>query len=441
MAVISNNFEGGTDGVAVSAANSGGASGTAFDSPWGTGFTFSAADATQGSMGASVGTSLFGAGQWTLSSVSHVAVKMKFKAKATPTADTFLIRLHNSGGTRIFSVHINGAAKIRVDDASGTTGVFTFANAITSGTVYRLEAYVVCGSTNSNGTIKVGYYLGNSTSPVESVYLNTAANVGTGATLTSLIMGKYNNAVEAYGFDEFAYDTAATDLIGIPAGSPPTVSTPANQNVSASAPATVSVTASSGSGTITGYAWTYVYPASGGPTLTGASTNSISFTTGSAGALYQLQCVVTDSNSLTTTVTTEVRVPTTGTATFLPGSPAALTGSWSNVGGASTPGDAVSDNSDTTYTESAALSASAVSERFRYQPMAARSALDLPQKFAQDTSGTTTIKFRLFEGATQRQEWTQAITTTPTTYTFTVTSPGAITDWGNLYGELVATAP
>lgn len=443
MTVVSNNFEGGTDGVAISTANSGGASGTAFDAPYSTGFTYSAADATQGSMGASVaGSGATGGGQWNLASVAHVAAKMKFKAKATPSSDTHLMRLQNASATRLFSIHITGTTqKIRVDDASGTTGVFTFANALTAGTYYRLEAYLVCGSTTSNGTIKVGYYLGNSTTPVESVYLNTAANVGTATTFTTLIMGKYSGTAEAYGFDEFAYDVSASDLIGVGSTTPPTVSTPANQNVSAASTVTASVTASSSSGVITGYAWSYVYPASGGPTLTGATTNTVSFTAGSAGALYLLQCVVTDSNSVTTTVTTEVRVPTSGTATTLPGAAAATVGTWSNVGGGATAGDALADGSDTTYVESAALSATETSIRDRVQPITARSSLNLTIREQQDTGGTTTSKVRLYEGATLRQTWTLTITTAWADYPLTLTTPAAITDWGNLYLEFAATSP
>jgi len=48
---------------------------------------------------------------------------------------------------------------------------------------------------------------------------------------------------------------------------------------------------------------------------------------------------------------------------------------------------------------------------------------------------------RLFEGTTQRQQWTQAITTAFNDYALSLTSPGAVTDWGNLYLEAAATSP
>jgi hypothetical protein len=440
MTTYSNNFDGGTDGIGVSVANSGGASGTAPTTVFGTGLLFEADAAFQGGMGARVAAGSYGALQYTISCTA-LAVKMYFKVSATPaTSDLYLSRVH-TGGTRLFSVHANTAGKLRVSDASGTTGVFTAASALVADTWYRLEYYITAGASNTTGSIKFAYYLGNSTTPVETVYTNNAANVGTAQTFTSLYMGKYSASGETVDLDAFSFNDAATDLIGVAAGAPPTVTTPAIQNVSASSAVVVSLSASSGSGTIASYAWSYVFPTSGGPALSGANTNSVSFTSGVAGSLYVLQCVVTDSNGLSTTVTTEVRVPTTGDAIPVPAPYSASVGTWANVGGAANGGSALGDSSDTTYIESPALSASAVSSRYRLQPMSARSALTLTARLAQDTSGTTTVKVRLYEGNTMRQEWTQAVTTSFTDYPFVVTTPANITDWGNLYLEFVGTAP
>jgi hypothetical protein len=440
MTSYSNNFEGGTDGVAVSAGNSGGGSGNAFSAVFGTGLTFEDTAAYQGTMGARVAGGSFGAAQVNLSATA-VAAQIYFRTGATPVSnDIHVIRLH-AGGTRLFSVHTNTAGKLRVSDATGTTGVTTFPTALSANTWYRLEVYVVAGTTTSNGTIKAAYYLGNSTTPVDTLYSNTAANVGTAQTFTILYMGKYSTGTEQFDFDAFSWNDAATDFIGVSAGAPPTVSTPATQNVATGANVSVSLTASSSSSTIASYAWSYVFPSSGGPTLTGTNTNMVSFTAGAAGSLYVLQCVVTDANSLSTTVTTEVRVPTAGDAVTLPMPYSTSVGTWANVGGAANGGSAVGDSSDATYIESPALSSSAVSSRYRLQPMTARSSLILTARLAQDTSGATTVKVRLFEGSTQRQEWTQAITTSFVDYPLTVTTPGAITDWGNLYLEFVATAP
>lgn len=446
VTVFTNNFEGGTDGIAISNANSGGASGTAFTTTaGGAGFKYSAADAYQGSMGAQTAAGVAGAGRVDFGAgITHVAVSMKLNMKTLNTSDTHFIRIHKSDGTRIASLHTpapgTSSGKIRVDDSTGTTGIFTFPTAFTATQVYKVEAYFECGSTTSNGKIHVAYYIGSTLQ--DSVYTNDAVNLGAGLNIGQLVMGKYSTTSEAWGFDDFRWSTDATDIGQLSSNTPPTVSTPAIQNVAPATPVTVSVTASGNAGaSISSYAWSLTYPSSGGPTLSGTTTNTVTFTSGSAGDLYQLQCVVTDSNSSTTTVTTEVRVPTSGDATVLPGSAAANVGTWANVGGAATPGQAMSDSSDTTYTESAVLGASEVSERFRLQPMTARSTFNLTVRLETDTSGSTSPKVRLFEGTTQRQQWSQAVTTAWGDYVLTLTSPGAITDWGNLYVEFAATSP
>jgi hypothetical protein len=442
MTRLTNNFDGGADGVAISVANSGGASGTPFTAMFGTGMLYEADAAFQGGMGARTAAGSIGAAQIGVST-TQLAGKMYFKVSAIPTSnDMYLARVH-AGATRLFSVHSNAAGKLRVSDASGTTGVFTATNALAPDTWYRLEFAVVAGASNTTGSIKFAYYLGNGTTP-EGTYTTAAANVGTAQTFTNLYMGKYSTSAETFDFDAFTWDDATSDLIGLSAGTPPNVSTPAVQNVGAGAVATISVTASSSGSSIASYAWSFTYSSAGGafPTLTGATTSSASFTTsGTPGQLYLLQCVVTDADGLTTTVAAEVRVPTTGDAAPLIGASSAAVGTWSNVGSASTAGHALSDALDTTYLESPSLSASAVSSRYRLQPMTSRSALTVNVRLSQDTAGSTTIKVRLYEGNTMRQEWTQAITTSFVDYPFTVTTPANITDWGNLYLEFVGTAP
>lgn len=218
----------------------------------------------------------------------------------------------------------------------------------------------------------------------------------------------------------------------------PTVTLSANQNVSAAATVNLTATAEDIDGTIASYAWTFDYPTSGAPTLTGGSTATPSFTAGSAGALYVLRCTVTDNTGATGTATTEVRVPVGG-GTAARNLPVAGTtvGTWTNVGGASSNGAALADESDTTYLESGETSSTEQSIRIRVQPSGTRASATVACRLGTD-AGTATAKVRLYEGNTLRQEWTQAVTTTTTNYTFTVTTPGNVTDWGNLFLEIAA---
>ncbi len=449
MAVHGNSAEGGTDGVAVSVANSGGASGDAFSNVFGTGFTYSAADAMKGTMGWKVAANAFGAGEYDLPNVTQLAFQIRIKQKALATSDCHFIRVANSG-TRIFSLHIvapgTQASRVRIDDATGTAGVYTFPTtpAHDNSQYYRIEGFIVLGSATNNGRIKVGIFAGESTTPFDTIYDVSNANLGAGLTANQLYGGKYSQTAEEYAFDGFYYDTAATDFIGIAAGPPPTVSTPAIQNVAAGAAVSVGVTASSSSSTIASYAWSYVYPTSGGPALSNANTNTVSFTAGTAGNLYMLQCVVTDGNGLTTTVQTEVRVPTSGDASLLAGGSVANVGTWSNVGGAATPGQAVSDSNDGTYIESAVLTATETSVRYRVVPMTARSTFVCTVRLETDTTGSVTPKIRVFEGNTQRQAFVSlspAVNSSWQDYVVSLTTPSAITDWGNIYLEFAGTSP
>lgn len=226
-----------------------------------------------------------------------------------------------------------------------------------------------------------------------------------------------------------------------PPNVPPTVSVIGRQDVAAGALVNLSATGSDSDGTIAGYAWSFDYPSSGAPALTGANTASPSFTAGAAGSLYLLRCTVTDDDGATASATTEVRVPlvsTTWNARPLPGSGSGV-GSWSVIGGASSIGEALADESDATYVESGTLTATAQTRRVRVQPVTTSTGVSFPVRLSLSDASAATVKMRLYEGSVLRQEWTVPVTTTPTTYSLPLTTPSAIGDWGSLFLELVGT--
>lgn len=150
-------------------------------------------------------------------STSGVAAHLYFKCVGSvPTSDTYLVRLE-SGGTRYASVHINAAGKLRLSDAAGTTGVWTAATALTAGHWYRLEVIFISGSTTSNGTLKVDYYdcgtedaFIDTTTPVETGYSHTDANVGAAVTFDNLYLGKYSSTAFSIAYKDPAFSTDAT---------------------------------------------------------------------------------------------------------------------------------------------------------------------------------------------------------------------------------------
>ncbi|MFT4282372.1 hypothetical protein [Microbacterium sp.] len=210
-----NTHDGGTADTAITVANSGGASGTAFSAIGGTGSpTYKAAAAMHGALGWQTGATA--AAEYFTSDVTAaagVAARVYFRLDALPGTDFHLLRFMN-GSTRLVSWHVNAANKLRLSDASGTSGVWTAANALLANTWYRLELYAKPGTTSSNGVIKGAYYLGDSTTPVETIYSSTTANVGTSTTIDKIQRGKITATATAAKFDSHAWDDNASDLIG-----------------------------------------------------------------------------------------------------------------------------------------------------------------------------------------------------------------------------------
>jgi hypothetical protein len=210
-----NTFEGGVADTAINPGNSGGASGTAFSAFGGTGTpTYKAAAAMHGSLGWQTGTT--SAAEYFVADVTAaagVAARMYFRLDALWNNDFALLRFLN-GSTRLVSWHANSQNKLRLSDATGTSGIWTAANALLANTWYRLEMYAKPGTTSSNGTIKGAYFLGDSTTPVETFYLSTAANVGTSTTIDKIQFGKVFAAGVGAKFDSFAWDDNASDFIG-----------------------------------------------------------------------------------------------------------------------------------------------------------------------------------------------------------------------------------
>jgi hypothetical protein len=222
---------------------------------------------------------------------------------------------------------------------------------------------------------------------------------------------------------------------------PPSVTVGANQSVAASSTVSLTSTSTDSDGTIASRQWSFDYPTSGAPTLTNGTSANATFTAGAAGSLYILRHTATDNLGATGSATMEVRVPTGTTL-----NPVALNGTgtatWTNVGGAATEGTALADSSDSTYIESASVSGTEQTRRWRLQPSSDRTDGTITVRVAQDTAGSLVGKVRLFEGSTQRQEWTITVTTSIADQTVTLSGAtiAAITDWENLYVEVAVTS-
>lgn len=232
-------------------------------------------------------------------------------------------------------------------------------------------------------------------------------------------------------------DGSNTEIPSPSSATPAPISAVGYQTVPSGSTAKVRTTISSGS--VASYAWTVLYPTASPPILTGASTDTVSFTAPAPGSLVILKCVATYSNNTTASVVTEVRVPSTSNqvralADLSSGD------DWQIIGGASTLEAALGDNNSATMVESPDITASPKVRRFRLAPMAARSDLTINLGGVMRTDTTATnCKIRVGYGSTQIKEFSLGETTTAQDKTLTLTANevASIADWGNVWLELV----
>lgn len=443
MALITNSAEGAPgNGTTVTIGNSGGASGTAFVDV-NSGVTYTNAQKAHGTWGyahagtaATFNTVTLGAGDGTTTGFS---VRCYVRLTGYPSAETSFITVQTAGSVSVGGFNLDTTGHLKVVD-TGSPGTFT--TALSLNTWYRVSIWctIAAGTATMNASL---YALDD---PIGShIETHTYTSRNTGSTAAGRCsFGKLTNApsMATYYFDDLAVDFDRYSEIGPVANTPPTVDAGVNQNVSAGATVNLSASASDPDGSIASHAWTFDYPTSGAPALTGASTATPSFTAGSAGSLYVLRDTVTDNGGATASDTVEVRVPTTGNLTTLDGYPPTGTGSWTNVGGAANEGAALADASDATYVEGPAASATEANRRYRLTPSTARSTATITARVGQDVAGTISAVARLYEGTTLRETFNPLTTsTTPTDRTLSL-APGtvaAITDWGNLYLEVAYT--
>lgn len=272
-----NSFEGSTDETTVTTGNSGGGSGSAFDSvSVGTGATV-VYDNAQSALGTfscrigTTGTSSLAYVGWTLASVASDYSRALLRLTSLPSAAAQPVVRYLSGAGQSFRVNVKSAGTIEVRDA-GNSVVGTTTAAITAGQFWRLELHPVFSTTV--GAVELRYYASpNSTgSPTETLTLTgltltanaTEVRWGVGAALA--------NAVSTW-FDNVA--TEGTTWFG-----------PALVNGTGLARATTFGTAAAGTRTVlgtAGRATTFGTAASGTRTVLGTAGHTTTFTPAAAG--------------------------------------------------------------------------------------------------------------------------------------------------------------
>jgi hypothetical protein len=232
VATAVNSFEGGTDDTTVTTGNSGGASGTAFESVTVGGSSVGKFENSQFAHGglsfefSTGGVSESSFVSWVASFGTQTTVYTRFyiRLSAAPGSSASVLSTL-SGATARCRLQVTTASKLRVLDAAGAT-VSTSTAGLSNGVWYRVECMFVMSATVGQSEVK--FYARDSASAIET---NTsAANQNFGGSADRIRFGCVANQtsypqtwMDNVGFDTAGYMGAVTDSYGgtvTPAGAP-----------------------------------------------------------------------------------------------------------------------------------------------------------------------------------------------------------------------------
>lgn len=262
MTTLSNTFEGGTNGATITPANSGGASGNAFDSVViGTGGTciydnthiHSGTLENEQTLGVTAG-QVYLAWTTSLASPTELFSRMYLYITANPAATSAKILYLTGAATCLLALTATG--KVVLLNAASAT-VATSTNSITLNAWNRLEFH--CLQNATTGTIQARLFLGSSVdsaTPTESLD-GGATNTGSSA-YSAIRLGQANNASSVtYWIGDAAISTTAwvgpalnTYLVPVSASSTSaaTVAKNTGKNVSVTSNSAVTILKSIGKG-------------------------------------------------------------------------------------------------------------------------------------------------------------------------------------------------
>lgn len=220
-----NHFEGQTDGVAITAANSGTFGDDAFDTVSASGgitVTYSTTASMHGTVAAR-----FGSGNAATSglvgyanySATQLVQRSYFRFSALPTASDLVITQFRSSSAQLFAVRLRTDGKVGVDLPDGST-LATSTYTLSLNTWYRVESAAVVGA---SGGIVADVYAGDSTTSLGRLGALTGINTGT-APMVAARWGKITSAasVNTFHIDDVAVQDGTSTYLGPYAGGGPT---------------------------------------------------------------------------------------------------------------------------------------------------------------------------------------------------------------------------
>jgi hypothetical protein len=307
MAVISNSFDSGTQGVTITAGNSA-TSGTAFNAVTGSTGAVAMYDNAHGAIGtmaaqiATGATSTTSILEWTtaLGTQATIYGRIYMYFTANPAATLRVVQIANASGT-CCDIQVTASGFVRVRN-NGASTVTTTTNPIALNRWVRLEFMFFLDVAVGQSVVNL-YNYGNSTVPTET---NTSAPTqtfrGAGTTYRYGTLTAATN-VAAFWLDEPAFST--TGYLGAVGGGdvPPTANAGSDQSVAANATVQLDGSGSSDSdGTVASYSWRIISNSTGDSvTLSSSTAQSPTFTAPAHSGTVVLGLTVTDNGDVPST--------------------------------------------------------------------------------------------------------------------------------------------
>lgn len=301
MAQVQNTFNGGSSGTTITAANSGGSSGTPFDFVEilaGATATYQSTSVAHGARCANItGNGAHAFLQHNTPTTTTLTMRFQVRFPSAPSVSCQLYTPRHASNY-IGGVNISNAMKFQVTNVAGTP-LFTSAT-LSTATWYRVEIAHEIG-TATTGKIWFKYFAGDSTTAVET-FTTTSADLGA-APIVMYRIGKINNSGDTpLDLDSITFDPASTAYLGphTVANIPPTAHAGTGQlDVEPGTVITLDGSASTDpDGTITSYAWAQT---SGPPVDLSGTGHTRTFTAPYtlAGGILGFSLTVTDNTGAT----------------------------------------------------------------------------------------------------------------------------------------------
>jgi hypothetical protein len=118
----------------------------------------------------------------------------------------------NSSFATNMRISVDATNHLQVKNAAGSV-LFTATAALSAATLYRLEWEIDVGTTSTNGTINFRYYLGDSSTAVQS-YTSSTINAGSGVNIVRTQLGNNDSVTINVTFDDLVTVTGSTTPVG-----------------------------------------------------------------------------------------------------------------------------------------------------------------------------------------------------------------------------------